>query len=77
MILVLRERFIGAKIIRAFDNSKKERDKFNDVAQEYTDNYIIINKKFALLSPMAFALMSVVITLIIFFGAMKVLNNNL
>ena len=77
MTLVLKERFIGAKIIRAFDNSKKERDKFNDVAQEYTDNYIIINKKFALLSPMAFALMSVVITLIIFFGAMKVLNNTL
>ena len=77
MTLVLRERFIGAKIIRAFDNSKKERDKFNDVAQEYTDNYIIINKKFALLSPMAFAPMSVVITLIIFFGAMKVLNNTL
>ena len=77
MTLVLRERFIGAKIIRAFDNSKKERDKFNDVAQEYTDNYIIINKKFALLSPLAFALMSVVITLIIFFGAMKVLNNTL
>lgn len=75
--LVLRERFIGAKIIRAFDNSKKERDKFNDVAQEYTDNYIIINKKFALLSPMAFSLMSIVITLIIFFGAMKVLNNTL
>ena len=77
MTLVLRERFIGAKIIRAFDNSKKERDKFNNVAQEYTDNYIIINKKFALLSPMAFALMSIVITLIIFFGAMKVLNNTL
>lgn len=77
MTLVLRERFIGAKIIRAFDNSKKERNKFNDIAQEYTDNYIIINKKFALLSPMAFALMSVIITLIIFFGAMKVLNNTL
>ena len=77
MTLVLRERFIGAKIIRAFDNSKKERDKFNDIAQDYTDNYITINKKFALLSPMAFALMSVVITLIIFFGAMKVLNNTL
>ena len=77
MTLVLRERFIGAKIIRAFDNSKKERDKFNDIAQEYTDNYIIINKKFALLSPMAFSLMSIVITLIIFFGAMKVLNNTL
>ena len=77
MTLVLRERFIGAKIIRAFDNSKKERDKFNNIAQEYTDNYIIINKKFALLSPMAFSLMSVVITLVIFFGAMKVLNNTL
>ena len=77
MVLVLRERFIGAKIIRAFDNSKKERDKFNDIAQDYTDNYITINKKFALLSPMAFSLMSVIITLIIFFGARKVLNNTL
>ena len=77
MTLVLRERFIGAKIIRAFDNSKKERDKFNDIAQDYTNNYITINKKFALLSPMAFALMSFIITLIIFFGAMKVLNKTL
>ena len=77
MILVLRERFIGAKIIRAFDNSKKERDKFNDIAQDYTDNYITINKKFDLLSSMAFSLMSVIITLIIFFGARKVLNNTL
>ena len=77
MILVLRERFIGAKIIRAFDNSKKERDKFNDIAQDYTDNYITINKKFALLSPMAFSLMTVIITLIIFFGARKFLNNTL
>ncbi|WP_339065956.1 ABC transporter ATP-binding protein [Fusobacterium animalis] len=77
MTLVLRERFIGAKIIRAFDNSEKERERFNNIGQDYTDNYIIINKKFALLSPMAFALMSVIITLIIFFGAMKVLNNTL
>ena len=77
MTLVLRERFIGAKIIRAFDNSEKERERFDNIGQDYTDNYIIINKKFALLSPMAFALMSVIITLIIFFGAMKVLNNTL
>ena len=77
MTLVLRERFIGAKIIRAFDNSEKERERFNNIGQDYTDNYIIINKKFALLSPMAFALMSVIITLIVFFGAMKVLNNTL
>ena len=77
MTLVLRERFIGGKIIRAFDNSEKERERFNNIGQDYTDNYIIINKKFALLSPMAFALMSVIITLIIFFGAMKVLNNTL
>ena len=53
------------------------RERFNNIGQAYTDNYIIINKKFALLSPMAFALMSVIITLIIFFGAMKVLNNTL
>ena len=77
MTLVLRERFIGAKIIRAFDNSEEEKERFNNIGQDYADNYIIINKKFALLSPMAFALMSVIITLIIFFGAMKVLNNTL
>ena len=64
MVLVLRETFIGVKIIRAFDNSDKEKEKFDNLSSEYTNNYIIINKKFALLAPMAFALMSIVIVLI-------------
>ncbi len=65
------------KLLEPLTILKKERDKFNDIAQDYTDNYITINKKFDLLSSMAFSLMSVIITLIIFFGARKVLNNTL
>nr|WP_314531055.1 ABC transporter ATP-binding protein [uncultured Fusobacterium sp.] len=77
MVLVLRETFIGVKIIRAFDNSDKEKEKFNNLSSEYTNNYIIINKKFALLAPMAFALMSIVIVLILYFGSMMISNNTL
>lgn len=77
MVLVLRETFIGVKIIRAFDNSDKEKEKFNNLSSEYTNNYIIINKKFALLAPMAFALMSIVIILILYFGSMMISNNTL
>lgn len=77
MVLVLRETFIGVKIIRAFDNSDKEKEKFDNLSSEYTNNYIIINKKFALLAPMAFALMSIVIVLILYFGSMIISNNTL
>ena len=77
MVLVLRETFIGVKIIRAFDNSDKEKEKFNNLSSEYTNNYIIINKKFALLAPMAFALMSIVIVLILYFGSVMISNNTL
>ena len=77
MVLVLRETFIGVKIIRAFDNSDKEKEKFDNLSSEYTNNYIIINKKFALLAPMAFALMSIVIVLILYFGSMMISNNTL
>lgn len=77
MVLVLRETFIGVKIIRAFDNSDKEKERFNNLSSEYTNNYIIINKKFALLAPMAFALMSIVIVLILYFGSMMISNNTL
>lgn len=77
MVLVLRETFIGVKIIRAFDNSDKEKEKFDNLSSEYTNNYIIINKKFALLAPMAFALMSIVIVLILYFGSVMISNNTL
>ena len=77
MVLVLRETFIGVKIIRAFDNSDKEKEKFDNLSSEYTNNYIIINKKFALLAPMAFALMSIVIVLILYFGSMMISDNTL
>ena len=77
MVLVLRETFIGVKIIRAFDNSEKERDKFNNLSADYTNNYITINKKFAILSPMAFAFMCIIITLIVFFGGLKIASKTL
>ena len=77
MVLVLRETFIGIKIIRAFDNSEKERDKFNNLSVDYTNNYITINKKFAILSPMAFAFMCIIITLIVFFGGLKIASKTL
>ncbi|WP_265460135.1 ABC transporter ATP-binding protein [Enterococcus sp. HY326] len=77
MTLVLREFFTGVRIIRAFDNSHKEQERSNKTFESYTDNNIAINKHFAILTPLAFSLMVIVMALIIWFGSQLVSQNAL
>lgn len=72
MTLILREFFVGVRIIRAFDNSNKEKKRTNQAFNEYANNNIKINQRFALLSPLAFSLMILVMVLIIWTGSMLV-----
>ncbi|MBS7576390.1 MULTISPECIES: ABC transporter ATP-binding protein [unclassified Enterococcus] len=69
MTLVLREFFVGVRIIRAFDNSKKEKIRVDTAFEDYTQNNIVINQHFALLSPMAFCLMNLAMVLILWIGS--------
>ncbi|MFS7156004.1 ABC transporter ATP-binding protein, partial [Carnobacterium maltaromaticum] len=77
MTLVLREFFVGVRIIRAFDNSKREKKRTDDSFEDYAKNNIKINQNFAILTPVAFCLMNLAIILIVWFGSMLVAGNTL
>lgn len=77
MTLVLREFFVGVRIIRAFDNSKREKKRTDDSFEDYAKNNIKIHQNFAILTPVAFCLMSLAIILIVWFGSMLVAGNTL
>ena len=77
MTLVLREFFVGVRIIRAFDNSKREKKRTDDSFEDYAKNNIKIHQNFAILTPVAFCLMNLAITLIVWFGSMLVAGNTL
>lgn len=77
MTLVLREFFVGVRIIRAFDNSDKEKNRVDKAFEGYTQNNIRINQHFALLSPVAFCLMNLAMVLIIWIGSFLVAHQTL
>lgn len=77
MTSVLREFFNGVKIIRAFDNSSYERKRVNRAFKNYSDNGIKINQLFAVLSPLAYTLMTVAMALIICLGSILVFNGEI
>lgn len=77
MTLVLRESFVGVRIIRAFDNSHREETRVNKAFKSYADNNIRINRNFALLSPVAYCLMDISMIVIIWVGSSLVANSTL
>ncbi|MCI1218300.1 ABC transporter ATP-binding protein [Bifidobacterium crudilactis] len=77
MTLVLRESFVGVRIIRAFDNSSREETRVNRAFESYADNNIRINRNFALLSPVAYCLMNLSMIVIIWVGSSLVANRTL
>ncbi len=72
MMLVLREFFIGVRIIRAFDNSTYEEKRTNNTFKDYANNMIHINKLFAYLTPAAYSLLGFSMIAILWFGLIKV-----
>lgn len=72
MILVLREFFVGVRIIRAFDNSEFERQRTDKTFEEHAENMIKINRLFAFLSPIAYALLGLSMVAILWFGLIEV-----
>lgn len=77
MILVLREFFIGVRIIRAFDNSEYEQKRTDKTFEDHAENMIKINRLFAYLSPIAYALLGVSMVAILWFGLIDVPSGTL
>ncbi|CCV64374.1 ABC transporter, ATP-binding/permease protein [Alteracholeplasma palmae J233] len=72
MMLVLREFFVGVRIIRAFDNSKYEKERTNKTFEDHADNMKKINKLFAWLSPIAYATLGFSMMAILWVGLFDV-----
>lgn len=77
MMVKLREFFNGMMMIRAFDNQNSEEQETNKRFSDYADSMIKVNKIFAFLTPVAYLLMGLVFSLIIWFGGLLVGAGNL
>ncbi|MGX7245466.1 ABC transporter ATP-binding protein [Enterococcus quebecensis] len=68
IIVTLREFFTGINMIRAFNNQNYEEKRSNKTFSDYADAMIRVNKIFAFITPVAFLLMGVVFSSILWFG---------
>lgn len=74
---VLREAVTGVRVIRAFNRSSFEKNRFDKTAIDYSQTAISINKIFAVLMPIVMLIMNLGIVSIIWFGGIRVSNGNM
>jgi ATP-binding cassette subfamily B multidrug efflux pump len=70
--LVLRENLIGVRVIRAFNRTEHEKQRFDEANLDLTDNAIKVNKIMAAMMPMMMLLMNLTSIAIIWFGANRI-----
>ncbi|WP_348921704.1 ABC transporter ATP-binding protein [Enterococcus rotai] len=68
IIVTLREFFTGINMIRAFNNQEYEEERTNKTFSDYANGMIRVNGIFAFITPVAFLLMGVVFSSILWFG---------
>ena len=72
MAAVLRENLAGVRVIRAFAETKREKQRFYQTKDELTETALSIGRVSALLNPMTTFVMNAVILLILWAGAQHV-----
>ncbi|EPH99698.1 ABC transporter, ATP-binding protein [Enterococcus faecalis 13-SD-W-01] len=72
----LREFFTGINMIRAFNNEDYEEKQANEAFKNYADGMIRVNRIFAWITPIAFLIMGLVSSIILWFGGMLVIEGN-
>lgn len=75
--LVLREHLVGIRVIRSFNRTEHENKRFTAANRDLTDTAIKVNKIMALLMPMMMLVMNFSMIAILYFGAIRIDNNNL
>ncbi|EOB3455175.1 ABC transporter ATP-binding protein [Enterococcus hirae] len=66
--VTLREFFTGVNMIRAFNNQDYEEKRTNQTFEKYATQMIRVNRVFAWVTPIAFLLMGIVYSAILWFG---------
>lgn len=75
--VTLREFFTGVNMIRAFNNQDYEEKRTNQTFEKYTTQMIRVNRVFAWVTPIAFLLMGIVYSAILWFGGSLVSEGTL
>ncbi|MEI6602617.1 MAG: ABC transporter ATP-binding protein [Clostridia bacterium] len=75
--LVLREKLTGIRVIRAFNTSAYETERFQTANDDLTDNYIKINKIMAFMMPSVFLIMNLTSLAILWFGIIRINENSM
>jgi len=70
--LVLREKLTGIRVIRAFNQSLYERQRFDEANRDVTDNYIKINRIMAFMMPSMMLVMNLTSLAILWFGIIRI-----
>ncbi|EMF0394474.1 ABC transporter ATP-binding protein [Enterococcus sp. AZ078] len=75
--VTLREFFTGVNMIRAFNNQDYEEKRTNQTFEKYAAQMIRVNRVFAWVTPIAFLLMGIVYSAILWFGGSLVSEGTL
>lgn len=71
-----RENITGIRVVRAFNASKYQEDKFNDINTDLTKTQLFIQKSFAVIQPLIYIVMYI-LTLSIYLIGIKLINDAL
>jgi ATP-binding cassette subfamily B protein len=74
---VMRETLSGVRVIRAFDRTQYEEQRFDDANADLTDTALRVTRMFALMLPMLTAVLNFSTLAIMWFGADQVANHGM
>lgn len=72
VLSVTRENLVGARVIRAFNNQKKETEKFRSVNAALTELQLKVNRISAFLNPITYVVINAAVILLIYVGGLRV-----
>lgn len=75
--LKVKEYLSGVRVIRAFVRTDYETKRFNELNDEYADNYVRVNKISSMLRPATSLVMNFGILAVIYFGGVRVNSNRM
>lgn len=70
--LILREKLVGIRVIRAFNKIEHEAKRFADANYDLTDNYIRVNKIMAFMMPSIMLIMNLTSLSVLWFGGILI-----
>ena len=75
--LVARENLTGLRVVRAFNNEKREEKKFDSANTDLTRLNLFVNRLMSLLQPLMMLLMNAALVAVVWFGAQEIKDGSI